>query len=155
MARAEAPYMQIAPVDFGENRQGELSPGDRLPTGVQIQEDWGVSRATANKVAAQLRNTGLAYTEPGIGLIVASGSSTTGVTPDAMWRRMLSGGPIYLPNERSEPPSERRRGSDAPEIVLACLDATVASQLVYRRRVIYRDDQPVHRRDLMVPARPP
>ncbi|WP_075334675.1 GntR family transcriptional regulator [Pseudonocardia sp. Ae717_Ps2] len=142
LARAEAPYMQIARSISERIARGELSPGDRLPTGVQIQEDWGVSRATANKVAAQLRNTGLAYTEPGIGLIVASGSSTTGVTPDAMWRRMLSGGPIYLPNERSERTVGTAPGSDAPEIVLACLDATVASQLVYRRRVIYRDDQP-------------
>lgn len=142
ITRAEAPYMQIARAISERIANGDLAPGERLPTGVQIQQDWGVSRATANKVAAHLRNTGLAYTEPGIGLIVASTASITGVTPDAMWRRMLAGGPIRLQNERSERTVGTAFGSDVPEIVLSCLDATVASELVYRRRVIYRSEQP-------------
>lgn len=142
LVRAEAPYMQIARSISERITSGELSPGDRLPTGAQIQQDWGVSRATANKVATHLRTAGVAYTEPGIGLIVAPLRSTTEVTPGAMWRRMLGGEPIYLPNERSERTVGSASGTAVPDLVWTALDADPSSELVYRRRLLYRDDRP-------------
>ncbi|WP_139319196.1 MULTISPECIES: GntR family transcriptional regulator [unclassified Pseudonocardia] len=140
--RAEPPYMQIARAITERIARGELAPGDRLPTGAHIMEEWGVSKATANRVAGQLRSSGLAYTEPGVGLIVRATSGQAGVTPDAMWRRILAGGPIRLPNERSERTVGRAPAADAPDVVAACLDATAMSELAYRRRVIYRDERP-------------
>jgi DNA-binding transcriptional regulator YhcF (GntR family) len=49
---------------------GELDPGDLLPSARQITRDWHVAIATATKVHAILRDSGLAETLPGVGVVV-------------------------------------------------------------------------------------
>lgn len=59
-----------------------------------------------------------------------------------MWERIVSSGSIYLPNEHSVRTVGRVGADQAPHVVRESLTATVASELLYRRRVIYRDDVP-------------
>lgn len=66
-----APYLRIA----GELRrriaEGELAPGDRVPSTRQIAREWNVALATATKVLAVLRQEGLVQARPRIGTVVA------------------------------------------------------------------------------------
>jgi AcrR family transcriptional regulator len=52
--------------------QGELRPGDRVPSARQITRDWGVAIATATKALAVLRDEGLTLPRPGVGTVVAA-----------------------------------------------------------------------------------
>ena len=54
----------------GRIESGELSPGELLPSARQIARDWHVAIATATRVQSALRDTGLAETLPGIGVVV-------------------------------------------------------------------------------------
>ncbi|MCP2166271.1 transcriptional regulator, TetR family [Goodfellowiella coeruleoviolacea] len=69
--RGEPPYLRIA----GEIRRrisdGELRPGDRVPSARRITQEWGVAIATATKVLATLRQEGLVRAVSGVGTVVA------------------------------------------------------------------------------------
>ncbi|MEU3613559.1 winged helix-turn-helix domain-containing protein [Streptomyces sp. NPDC006872] len=49
---------------------GAYPPGGRLPSGMAICDEFGISQVTAKRVLTELRNAGLAYMEPGIGTFV-------------------------------------------------------------------------------------
>lgn len=51
---------------------GELRPGDRVPSTRQIAGRWGVAIATATKVLAALRDEGLVEARVGAGTVVAA-----------------------------------------------------------------------------------
>ncbi|MEU8828802.1 GntR family transcriptional regulator [Streptomyces sp. NPDC048636] len=61
------PYLRIAMMFRDQIATGELSPGSLLPSIKTIAEDAGVSKATAEKAVAQLKNEGLARGIHGIG----------------------------------------------------------------------------------------
>ena len=46
--------------------QGDLVPNRPTPSGVQIEQEFGVARATARKAVALLREWGLVTTVPGL-----------------------------------------------------------------------------------------
>ncbi|WP_236725311.1 GntR family transcriptional regulator [Amycolatopsis orientalis] len=52
---------------------GELKPGDRVPSIRKIAEEWQVAHATATKAVAILRTEGLVETIPGAYTVVAGG----------------------------------------------------------------------------------
>ncbi|WP_219510309.1 GntR family transcriptional regulator [Nonomuraea ceibae] len=66
-----APYQQI--VDDLRRRidDGELAPGDRVPSTRQIAMKWGVALATAAKALATLGHEGLVEARPRSGTVVA------------------------------------------------------------------------------------
>ena len=49
---------------------GTYAPGGRLPSGMAICDEFGISQVTAKRVLKELRQEGLAYMEPGIGTFV-------------------------------------------------------------------------------------
>lgn len=49
---------------------GDLRPGDRVPSTRAITREWGVAMATATKVLGALREDGLVRAVPGIGTVV-------------------------------------------------------------------------------------
>jgi DNA-binding GntR family transcriptional regulator len=49
---------------------GTYEPGSRLPSGMAICEEFGISQVTAKRVLTELRQAGLAYMQPGIGTFV-------------------------------------------------------------------------------------
>ncbi|QDA36378.1 FadR family transcriptional regulator [Paracoccus liaowanqingii] len=51
-------------------QQGELKPGDRLPTENAMSKNFGVSRTVIREAIAQLRNEGMIETRQGVGAFV-------------------------------------------------------------------------------------
>ncbi|MEU0372274.1 GntR family transcriptional regulator [Streptomyces sp. NPDC006283] len=74
----EPPYLRIVAEIRRRIADGELTPGDRVPSIRQIAEQWGVALATATKALTTLRLEGLVETRPRAGTVVAG---TARVTP--------------------------------------------------------------------------
>ncbi|MFB7981935.1 TetR/AcrR family transcriptional regulator C-terminal domain-containing protein [Streptomyces vinaceus] len=83
----DPPYLRIAAAIRRSIADGELAPGDRVPSTRQIAADWGVALATATKALTTLRLEGLVEARPRIGTVVA------GTTPAAPARRRPSPAP--------------------------------------------------------------
>ncbi|MFJ9419265.1 TetR/AcrR family transcriptional regulator C-terminal domain-containing protein [Streptomyces sp. NPDC101227] len=88
-AHREPPYLRIA----GEIRRritdGELAPGDAVPSTRQVAREWGVALATAAKALTALRSEGLVETRPRTGTVVAA------TAPAPSPRRRQSSGPVF------------------------------------------------------------
>jgi GntR family transcriptional regulator len=63
-------YRQIAEILRRRIEQGELIPNRPIPSEVQLEQEFGVARATARKAVALLREWGLITTVPGLGSYV-------------------------------------------------------------------------------------
>ncbi|MFF4367270.1 GntR family transcriptional regulator [Streptomyces sp. NPDC001594] len=50
---------------------GTYPPRSRVPSVVQLTEEFGIAAATAQKALRALRTEGLTYTEPGLGSFVS------------------------------------------------------------------------------------
>lgn len=88
-----APYLRIAAELRRRITDGELGPGDRVPSTRQIAKDWGVALATATKVLNVLHQEGLVEAEPRVGTVVAR-------RPASPPRRVRSSGEPELTRER-------------------------------------------------------
>ena len=72
MLERDAPYVQIIEHYRQEIRTGRLQDGDMLPSGREIAQQFGVSLATAAKVATGLQALGLVTPRPGAGTMVTA-----------------------------------------------------------------------------------
>ena len=61
---------RVAEVLSDEITSGRLSPGDRLPSEVQLVEQLGVSRTVVREAVSRLRNAGLVEPRQGSGVFV-------------------------------------------------------------------------------------
>ncbi|MGW8761326.1 GntR family transcriptional regulator [Streptomyces sp. NPDC055815] len=86
-AAGDPPYLRIVTAIRRRIADGELTPGDRVPSTRQIAEEWGVALATATKALTTLRLEGLVEARPRIGTVVA------GTAPAAPARRRPSTAP--------------------------------------------------------------
>lgn len=77
-AAGDPPYLRIVAAIRRRIADGELAPGDRVPSTRQIAGEWGVALATATKALNTLRLEGLVEARPRIGTVVAG---TAPVTP--------------------------------------------------------------------------
>ncbi|MGW5381420.1 GntR family transcriptional regulator [Nocardia sp. NPDC003963] len=68
----DPPYQAITAQIRTRIRNGELRPGDRVPSIRQIAQRWGVAVATATKVTAALRAEGLVEAKVGSGTVVSA-----------------------------------------------------------------------------------
>ncbi|MDJ0463572.1 TetR/AcrR family transcriptional regulator C-terminal domain-containing protein [Streptomyces sp. H27-C3] len=68
----DPPYLRIVAEIRRRVAEGELAPGDRVPSTRQIARDWEVALATATKALATLRQEGLVEAEPRVGTVVAA-----------------------------------------------------------------------------------
>lgn len=64
-------WKQVAEVLRARIADGSYPPRSRVPSVVQLTEEFGIAAATAQKVHRALREEGLIYTEPGLGSFVA------------------------------------------------------------------------------------
>lgn len=64
-------YEQVADDLRAKIESGEYPPGSKLPTRVEIGEQYGVSDTVADKAMMILRHAGLTETLPGVGVFVA------------------------------------------------------------------------------------
>jgi AcrR family transcriptional regulator len=67
----QPPYRRIADEIRARIAEGELRPGDQIPSARGITREWGVALATATKVLATLNAEGATRSLPGRGTVVA------------------------------------------------------------------------------------
>ncbi|MCA6093834.1 TetR/AcrR family transcriptional regulator C-terminal domain-containing protein [Streptomyces sp. SCA3-4] len=65
------PYLRIAAELRRRIADGDLAPGDRVPSTRQIAREWNVALATATKVLTTLRQEGLVRAQSRVGTVVA------------------------------------------------------------------------------------
>lgn len=139
--RAISVSEQIA-VDLRERiARGDYQPGELIPSEREIIADWSVAKMTASRAVQRLKSEGLVETIPGRGLVVLGRKA--GVGPAAQLSRMHTTGRIRLPNERTEVVDTGTMSTvTMPREIVAAVGHTVQSgSTLYRRRIIYRDDQ--------------
>ncbi|GLZ38180.1 TetR/AcrR family transcriptional regulator C-terminal domain-containing protein [Actinokineospora sp. NBRC 105648] len=68
----EATYARVAADIRRRIEEGELAPGDRVPSTRQITKEWGVALATAAKALQALTQEGLVQAVPRVGTIVTT-----------------------------------------------------------------------------------
>ncbi|MGW1375681.1 GntR family transcriptional regulator [Streptomyces sp. NPDC002446] len=64
-------WRQVADVIRARIADGTYQPGTRVPSVVEMLEEFGIATTTGQKVHRGLRSEGLIYTEPGMGSFVA------------------------------------------------------------------------------------
>ncbi|MFF7176928.1 TetR/AcrR family transcriptional regulator C-terminal domain-containing protein [Streptomyces sp. NPDC008121] len=80
-AVGDPPYLQIAAAIRRRVADGELAPGDRVPSTRRIAAEWGVALATATKALTTLRLEGLVEARPRIGTVVAGTAPAAPAAP--------------------------------------------------------------------------
>ncbi len=137
MLERDAPYVQIIEHYRQEIREGRLKDGDMLPSGREIAGQFGVSLATAAKVATGLQALGLVTPRPGAGTVV------TAPRPPA---DRAQGGPLLITLASRSPrrPGDQARVVEAglvqpPQEVAAHLGTDPLAQVIRRRQATVRD----------------
>ncbi|GGP91435.1 GntR family transcriptional regulator [Streptomyces roseolilacinus] len=95
----EPPYRRIAADIRRRIAEGELVPGDRVPSTRKLAEQWGVALATATKALTELRLEGYVETRPRAGTVVAP-RRRAAPEPPAAHRRPDGAGEADLTRER-------------------------------------------------------
>ena len=150
MIDRDPPYVQIMEHFKQEISAGRLMAGDRLPAGKQIARQFGVSLATAAKVASGLQALGLVTALPGSGTVVAS------ATPRQL---RAEGGPLIIRLAARGPvqPGDQARVLDVgtthpPQRVAAELGVEPSSEVICRRLATVRDGATVALTTSWLPA---
>ncbi len=137
MLERDAPYVQIIEHYRKLIAAGRLRDGDMLPSGREIAAEFGVSIATAAKVATGLQALGLVTPRPGAGTIV------TAPRPPA---DRAQGGPIVITLAARGP---ARAGNDtrvleaglvqAPQAIAGQLGIGPLAEVIRRRQAAMKD----------------
>ncbi len=137
MLERDAPYVQIIEHYRRQIAAGQLRDGDMLPSGREIAAEFGVSVATAAKVATGLQALGLVTPRPGAGTVV------TAPRPPA---DRAHGGPIIItlaargPARAGDAARILEAGmAQAPRDVAAQLGAGPLAQVIRRREATIED----------------
>jgi DNA-binding GntR family transcriptional regulator len=67
---SDAVYLKIAAALRDRIREGELKPGDKLPSEAAVSTEFGVARGTAREALKQLETDGLVDALPAVGRMV-------------------------------------------------------------------------------------
>ena len=65
-------WIQVYEIIRERIETGVYQPGEKLPSVLKLQEEFGIATATGQKVLHKLRADGLTYTQPGMGTFVKS-----------------------------------------------------------------------------------
>lgn len=140
MLERDAPYVQIIEHYRREIGAGRLKDGDMLPSAREIAAQFGVSIATAAKVATGLQALGLVTPRPGAGTMV------TAARPRG---DRVRGGPLLITLATRTPvrPGDKSRVLEAalvqaPQNVAAQLGNDPVGQVIRRREATVRDGTP-------------
>lgn len=139
--RSLPPYMQVAAHLRAQITSGELGAGDLLPSDRVLAQEWGISRATAQKVVTILKAEGLVETAQGSGTRVreAGPLHNSGADRALSVRRT---GRIYTDGEYARIISADL--APAPEDVAEALGIAAGAPAIRRVRVTYSaSDVPV------------
>ena len=137
----DAPYVQIIEHYRRQIAAGKLTDGDMFPSGREIAAEFGVSIATAAKVATGLQALGLVASRPGAGTVV------TAPRPPA---DRAQGGPILITlaaRGPARPGTESRvleaGVTQAPPAVASQLGTGPLDEAIRRRQVTVKDGDTV------------
>lgn len=75
-------YAQLAARLRAEIVSGRLRPGQRLPSEVTLQQEYGVARETVRRAVAVLRGEGLVVVRRGHGVVVRELTEVQDLTPE-------------------------------------------------------------------------
>lgn len=132
-------YAEIAAHYRQQIQDGELRPGDSMPSLRQVCERFGVANTTANRAYRMLKLEGLTLPRAGIGTVVAgpiSNNIAARVRMHESTGKALGGG------ESSRILEVGTIGAD--ELVAPRLDVSPGTPVHVRRRVVSRGGAPVH-----------
>ncbi|MFJ1709212.1 GntR family transcriptional regulator [Kitasatospora sp. NPDC088346] len=140
-------YEDIASHYRRKIQDGELQPGETMPSQRQVCEQFGVAGTTANRAFRVLKMEGLTIAKAGVGTIVAGPTSNniaSRVQTYAATGSALGGG------ESSQILEIGTIGAD--ELVAPRLDVAPGTPVHVRRRVVSRGGVPVHLSSSYYPA---
>ncbi|WP_349017199.1 TetR/AcrR family transcriptional regulator C-terminal domain-containing protein [Streptomyces luteolus] len=146
-AAGAPPYLRIAAEIRRRIADGELAPGDRVPSTRQISAHWGVALATATKVLTTLRLEGLVEARPRVGTVVAPAAPSAPTSAPTSTSTSAPAAPTAAAaRDRPAPDAELSLGrivraaidiADA-EGLAACSMRAVAARLGVAAMSIYR-----------------
>lgn len=140
-------YAEIAEHYRRQIQNGELRPGDAMPSLRQVCDHFGVALTTANRAYRALKLEGLTLARSGVGTVVAgpiSNNIAARVRLHGDTGSALGGG------ETSQILETGTTGAD--ELVAPRLDVTPGTPVHVRRRVVSRNGVPVHLSSSYYPA---
>lgn len=140
-------YAEIAAHYRQQIQDGELRPGDTMPSLRQVCERFGVAQTTANRAFRALKLEGLTLPKPGVGTVVASAFSNNIA---ARVRMHESTGKALGGGETSQILEVGTIGAD--ELVAPRLDVAPGTPVHVRRRLVSRGGVPVHVSSSYYPA---
>lgn len=121
-------------------QDGELAPGDVLPSMKTVGEEMGAAIATVNRAFQMLKAEGLTEVRPGRGTVVAQRPDVA-VTGAARLKRLERTGQTRAPGETSSHHWTGLR-SVADPIIADLLGVEPHDEIVIRRRVHHREGAP-------------
>jgi GntR family transcriptional regulator len=131
-------YAEIAAHYREVIRNGDLKPGDQMPSYSAAVEEHQVNRTTVVRAYDVLKAEGLIVSQPGKGTVVAS--SPLVVTGADRVDRMSRNGRRYAPGESSTAHRVMRRSVYDPEVCQA-LQLEPGDEVVIRIRTFRQDDR--------------
>ena len=136
--RALPPYQQVIAHIRGQIESGILASGDLIPSDRQMAAEWGISRATAQKVIAALRAEGLVETEHGVGTRVRALPTPRHASGHDRAASVRRSGRIYRQGEYARIVSATV--TPAPADVAEVLGIEEGADAIKRVRVTYGPD---------------
>ncbi|MGC4911220.1 GntR family transcriptional regulator [Streptomyces cyaneofuscatus] len=136
--RALPPYQQVIAHVRGQIESGALGAGALIPSDRQMAAEWGISRATAQKVIAALRAEGLVETEHGVGTRVRELPTPRHASGHDRAASVRRSGRIYRQGEYARIVSAAV--VPAPSDVAEVLGIEVGADAIKRVRVTYGPD---------------
>lgn len=132
-------YADIA-ADYRQKiKDGDLLPGDSLPTVNELAQTHGVARNTAARAISLLKTEGLITTRAGAGTVVAEPAAV--VSGVDRLDRMARNGRRYGPREDSADHEVRVTSCHDPRVCKA-LDIDPSDEIVMRVRTFREDGKP-------------
>lgn len=132
-------YADVAAAYRQQIRDGELRPGDPMPTVNAVAEEHGVARNTAARAFALLKSEGLITPRAGAGTVVATPPVVVSGT-DRL-DRLNRTGRKYSPGEEATGHQVMRRSCHDPKICRE-LELEPGDEIVLRIRTFKQDGKP-------------
>ncbi|MEU8886100.1 GntR family transcriptional regulator [Streptomyces hydrogenans] len=132
-------YADVAAYFRERIKDGDLAPGDALPTVTEIRNQFDVAAKTVSRALGVLKGEGLVTSRGALGTVVAQSSVV--ITGGDRLARMAKNGKRYAPGETSDGHRVMRRSVADPEICEA-LELEPGDEAIIRIRVFKQDGRP-------------
>ncbi|GAA3015119.1 GntR family transcriptional regulator [Streptomyces fulvorobeus] len=132
-------YADVADHFRARIKNGELTPGETLPSVAEIREQFDVAAKTVSRALGMLKTEGLVTSRGSLGTVVAKSSIV--ITGSDRLNRMARNGLRYAPGETSTGHRVMWRSAHDAKVCKA-LDLEPGDEVVIRIRVFHQDGQP-------------